>query len=175
MTTISDFLASLNLGQYQNRFLLEGISNVSDLLSLSDPELESRLASYGLLKGHIFKLRHAVEQLRGRSPQKSVPPPTPEQTASPTKSVLHTAPSPGPTDVLLSHTNKLTAKLAEIDQLKTALSKSKATILELDVSKYRTVLDQIEALQQAFSGRDDRVPAALPQTDIEMSPPSEPQ
>jgi hypothetical protein len=62
---------------------------------------------------------------------------------------------------LMLETQKITAKLVEIDSLKEAINASKTAILRLDVEAYRKVLDQIEALQRSLHEQE-------PEESVEM-------
>jgi hypothetical protein len=164
MASIADHLVTLNLPQYQSRFAADGISSVTQLLPLSESELDAKLAALGLLKGHAIKFRLSLETIRSRGTQ---PAPVRSQPATPVK------PTPTPTPVrpvskppiednpLMLETQKITAKLVEIDSLKEAINASKTAILRLDVEAYRKVLDQIEALQRSLHEQE-------PEESVEM-------
>jgi len=164
MASIADHLASLNLPQYQPRFIADGITHVAQLLPLSEAELDAKLAALGLLKGHAIKFRLSLETIRGRGTQSA---PVRSQPVTPVK------PTPTPTPVrlppkppvednpLMLETQKITAKLVEIDSLKEAINASKTAILRLDVEAYRKVLDQIEALQRSLREQE-------PEENVEM-------
>lgn len=156
MASIAEHLATLNLPQYQPRFAAEGITSVSQLLPLSEGELDAKLAALGLLKGHAIKFRLSLDPLRSRGLQSTPLRTQPVTPAKPVTTPVRPVPArPPPEDTpLMIETQKITAKLVEIDSLKAAISNSKAAILNLDVESYRRVLDQIEALQRSLRDQE---------------------
>lgn len=140
MASLAEHLASLNLSQYVARFSDQGVTDVSQLVALGDSELEAKLNTLGLLKGHAIKLKVSLDALK--APKK----PQPQKPKEPQIA----ADSP-----LVKEAQKITAKLQEIEGLKLVLTKSKEMILGIDVAAYRKALDSIGTLQETMRQMDE--------------------
>lgn len=154
MSTISEHLSTLSLSQYLPRFSSEGITSVAQLLPLSEPELDGKLASMGMLKGHAIKFRLSLDVIRSKNPAN----PSRPSAISPAKSQIRPTIARQPNmeeNPLMVETQKITAKLVEIDSLKTAIGNSKNAILKLDVEGYYKVLEEIEELQRSLREQED--------------------
>ena len=77
MSTIADWLKSLGMSEYSQRFADNSIDDVSILRDLSDQDLKD----VGIPLGHRRKMLRAIAELSGAAPAAPVPMAQPERKA----------------------------------------------------------------------------------------------
>ena len=96
-----------------------------------------------MLKGHAMKFKKRVEELKSGNltvmKKPSAPASTPVSAAVPAVSAIQT------------ETNLLAIKLNEIEQMQQDLESFKRFIQDVDLLKYRTILDELERLKIQFT------------------------
>jgi len=147
--------AGLSLPQYLPRLQEHGITDLAQLLSIPDAEIDSQLATFGLLKGHAIKLKLSLGALRGSA--KSVgyastyaPTPVYQLPAYAPLSQPVTLPKPAPP--VAKEVEKVTPRGKDIDVVKGAIMQAKLVIMGLDVVAYKKTLDMIGELQTVLRG-----------------------
>lgn len=164
--SLSSFLGQLSLTTYQAALSAKGVAELEQLLALPDPDLDALLASTGMLKGHAFKLKKAVEAakkpdaLKRPRPEDSPAaprplPPKPGVLAKPGVPPKPGVPAQKPTTSLTKEVERLISKLGEIEQVRDDIQKAKEMILAIDLERYRRGLDQVEFIQKTLSAMEE--------------------
>jgi hypothetical protein len=64
MCSIKDGLQSVGLEKYQEAFESRGLLSVNDLTSCTPADLDRVLTEMGMLKGHTFKMKKLVDEIK---------------------------------------------------------------------------------------------------------------
>lgn len=158
--SLTAFLGSLALSNYQAVFSNKGFTDLDQFLCLSDADLDAALTSLAMLKGHAFKFKKALEALKkGETPPVKRPCVEGDlgNAQLPSKPMM---PKPGfalqsvkpakPVNSLVLEVEKLMSKLREIESVKEDISRVRGLILAVDLDRYRRGLEQVEDIQKSM-------------------------
>lgn len=158
---LKSYLDSLSLGVYASIFAERGYTSVDQLTSLGNQQLDQLFTSLALLKGHAIKLRKSVEVTRAAEPPPTKKPKVQETSPiKPDTRVSKSSTLPQPGTILMKEAERLAAKLADIESIREDYRRAKEKVLSIDIEKYRRLLDDVVAVQDALSKawRPDRPP-----------------
>ena len=157
--SLSDYLAALNLSTYSPSLAAKGFTNVEDLTSLPELDLDSLFASVNMLKGHILKLRKSLDDSRRCEPSLVKKPRLDDSCQSfaskPTSPSPVKPPKSNSSGNLTKDVERLMAKLADIQETREDLERAKALVLGIDLERYRKALDQVEFIQKTMGAMEE--------------------
>ena len=160
MSGLKGFLENLSLAVYAPIFAEKGYDDVSQLTCLNTVQLDQVFNSIGMLKGHSLKLRKSVETIKSTEPipvkkpkvtevQSSPPRPEAKSAFTAAKTVSPSLPQPG--TIKVKEAERLAAKLADTESIREDYRRAKDLILAIDIGKYRKVLEDVVAVQDALA------------------------
>ena len=152
------------------------------MFSIPDENLEQVLGTFGMLKGHAYKLKKHIESLKTGDPGPAKKPrmddtPTP----MPPRPMVNVQPKPGfrpspsqlltsprapvpppgmvsplkPNASLTKDVERLMTKLADIESVREDIVKAKELLLSIDVERFRKSLQQVEFVQKTLKAMEE--------------------
>ncbi|CAG9325933.1 unnamed protein product [Blepharisma stoltei] len=189
MVSIQTALETINLEKYAESFNNSGITSLDELLALSVDQLTTLMNGIGMLKGHTFKLKKFVDDTRQRgfNPNPPAPttiiPPQPAQVAAKDPPVFNgngqaqANPSPSKSapknetpeainpSLLSNQMDSLTKQLNGIVTLQDQVSNTLKAIMEVDLSKYKQAIEEMEQIQASIKAHLEKPEV---EKDVEM-------
>lgn len=155
MTSIQDALTSIGLEKYIDPFLAVGVSYLEDLISLTPQDLEKAFTEIGMLKGHTFKLKKLIEDVKvGVVPKASMPQPVNSIPVKP-KPDLPLQSKPEVVKSVEANGKDLLHKLGTVQnqcenilQTRESLVASLKQFLGLNLTPYFEALNQLKTMQE---------------------------